>query len=85
MREIIREVAGMAPYERRVTELLKVGRDKRALKLCKKKVSAVSHAVGTRSRQLLGHRGATARNLVWLLPLLQIGPHLLLLSACKHP
>ena len=63
MREIIREVAGMAPYERRVTELLKVGRDKRALKLCKKKVSAVSQAVGTRSRQLLGHHEATARNL----------------------
>ena len=49
MREIIREVAGMAPYERRVTELLKVGRDKRALKLCKKKVSAVSQVVRTRS------------------------------------
>ena len=38
VREIIREVAGLAPYERRVTELLKVGRDKRALKLCKRKV-----------------------------------------------
>ena len=55
VREIIREVAGMAPYERRVTELLKVGRDKRALKLCKKKVSAVSQAVRTRSSQLLCH------------------------------
>ncbi len=38
VREIIREVAGLAPYERRLTELLKVGRDKRALKLAKKKV-----------------------------------------------
>ena len=39
VREIVREVAGLAPYEKRVTELLKVGKDKRALKLCKKKVS----------------------------------------------
>ena len=38
VREIVREVAGLAPYEKRVTELLKVGKDKRALKLCKKKV-----------------------------------------------
>ena len=38
VRDIIREVAGLAPYEKRVTELLKVGKDKRALKLCKKKV-----------------------------------------------
>ncbi len=42
VREIVREVAGLAPYEKRVTELLKVGKDKRALKLCKKKVSSVS-------------------------------------------
>ena len=40
VRDIIREVAGLAPYEKRVTELLKVGKDKRALKLCKKKVRA---------------------------------------------
>ena len=38
VREIVKEVAGLAPYERRATELLKVGRDKRALKLCKRKV-----------------------------------------------
>ena len=41
VREIIREVVGLAPYERRCTELLKVGRDKRALKLCKRKVRAL--------------------------------------------
>ena len=38
VRNIIREVAGLAPYEKRVTELIKVGKDKRALKVCKKKV-----------------------------------------------
>ena len=31
VRDIVKEVAGLAPYERRATELLKVGRDKRAL------------------------------------------------------
>ena len=39
VRDIVREVAGLAPYERRITELLKVGKDKRALKVAKKKVS----------------------------------------------
>ncbi|KAL0347809.1 UNVERIFIED_CONTAM: 60S ribosomal protein L36 [Sesamum calycinum] len=34
-RSLIREVAGFAPYEKRITELLKVGKDKRALKLLK--------------------------------------------------
>ena len=38
VRDIVREVAGLAPYERRITELLKVGKDKRALKVAKKKV-----------------------------------------------
>ena len=38
VREIIREVAGQAPYEKRIAELLKVGRDKRALKVAKRKV-----------------------------------------------
>lgn len=35
----MREVTGFAPYEKRVLELLKVGRDKRALKFIKKRVS----------------------------------------------
>ena len=42
IREVVRDVAGLAPYERRVTELLKVGKDKRALKLCKRKVSILA-------------------------------------------
>jgi large subunit ribosomal protein L36e len=38
IRELIRDVVGSAPYEKRLMELLKVGRDKRALKLAKRKV-----------------------------------------------
>jgi len=39
IRSLIRDVAGSAPYEKRLVELLKTGRDKRALKLAKRKVS----------------------------------------------
>ncbi len=38
IRELIRDVAGYAPYERRIMELCRNGLDKRALKLAKKKV-----------------------------------------------
>ena len=38
IRGLIRDVAGSAPYEKRLVELLKNGRDKRALKLAKRKV-----------------------------------------------
>lgn len=38
VRDVVREVVGLAPYERRIIELLKVQRDKRALKFAKKRV-----------------------------------------------
>lgn len=38
VREVIREVAGFSPYEKRTMELLKVGKEKRALKLLKVKL-----------------------------------------------
>ena len=38
VREIAREVVGLAPYERRVIELLRNAQDKRARKLAKKRV-----------------------------------------------
>ncbi|RWR86062.1 Ribosomal protein L36e [Cinnamomum micranthum f. kanehirae] len=44
VKNIIREVAGFAPYERRITELLKVGKDKRALKLAKRKLGTHKRA-----------------------------------------
>jgi large subunit ribosomal protein L36e len=39
VRDIVKEVAGLAPYERRVIELLRNSKDKRARKLAKKRVS----------------------------------------------
>jgi hypothetical protein len=38
VREIVKEVAGLAPYEKRVIELLRNSKDKRARKLAKKRV-----------------------------------------------
>ncbi|KIM68777.1 hypothetical protein SCLCIDRAFT_13520 [Scleroderma citrinum Foug A] len=41
VRSIIREVAGFAPYERRVLELLRNSKDKKARKLTKKRLGTM--------------------------------------------
>jgi hypothetical protein len=41
VKSIIREVAGFSPYEKRVMELLRNSKDKKAKKLTKKRVSQV--------------------------------------------
>ncbi|PNH08017.1 60S ribosomal protein L36-3 [Tetrabaena socialis] len=51
VREVIRDVAGLAPYEKRIVELLKVGKDKRALKVAKRKLG--THLRGKRKREEL--------------------------------
>jgi len=38
VRDLIREVSGLQPYEKRVIELLKIGKDKRALKFIKRRL-----------------------------------------------
>jgi hypothetical protein len=48
VRELVREVAGLAPYEKRIIELLKVGKDKRALKVAKRKVCTSRACSSTR-------------------------------------
>ena len=46
VRDLVREVVGFAPYEKRVMELLKNSKDKRARRLAKKRVClSVSHSV----------------------------------------
>jgi len=49
--EVIREVAGYAPYEKRVMELLKNNLDKRALRVAKRRLG--SHQRGKRKREEL--------------------------------
>ncbi|KAJ2161181.1 ribosomal protein L36 [Coemansia sp. RSA 552] len=41
VRDLVREVVGYAPYERRIMELLKNSRDKRARKLGKKRLGTL--------------------------------------------
>ncbi|RAL46407.1 unnamed protein product [Cuscuta campestris] len=49
VRNLIREVAGFAPYEKRISELLKVGKEKRALKVAKRKLG--THRRAKRKRE----------------------------------
>ncbi|KAJ2006974.1 ribosomal protein L36, partial [Coemansia sp. RSA 455] len=44
VRDLIREVVGFAPYERRIMELLKNSRDKRARKLGKKRLGTLTRS-----------------------------------------
>nr|ABR23500.1 ribosomal protein L36 [Ornithodoros parkeri] len=53
VRDIVREVCGFAPFERRAMELLKVSRDKRALKFIKKRLG--THLRGKRKRDELSN------------------------------
>ena len=49
MRDLMREVTGFAPYEKRCMELLKLNKDKRALKFVKKRLG--THTRGKRKRE----------------------------------
>ncbi|XP_071503846.1 large ribosomal subunit protein eL36-like [Diadema setosum] len=51
VRDVVREVTGFSPYERRCMELLKVGKDKKALKFCKKRLGTLGR--GRRKREEL--------------------------------
>merc|ERR1712173_420610 len=47
--DVIREVVGYTAYERRCIELLRISKDKRALKFCKKRLG--SHTAAKRKRE----------------------------------
>merc|ERR1711964_260979 len=49
VKSIIREVVGFAAYEKRCIELLRISKDKRALKFCKKRLGA--HFAAKRKRE----------------------------------
>ncbi|PAA47039.1 hypothetical protein BOX15_Mlig023309g2, partial [Macrostomum lignano] len=49
VRSVIREIVGYAPYERRIVELLKISKDKRALKFAKRRLG--SHLRAKRKRE----------------------------------
>ncbi|WP_395239508.1 hypothetical protein, partial [Salmonella sp. s54412] len=49
IRDLVREVTGFAPYERRCMEMLRVGKDKKALKFMKKRLG--THSRGKRKRE----------------------------------
>merc|ERR1712212_897740 len=49
MRDLMRDVTGFAPYEKRCMELLKLNKDMRALKFCKKRLG--THTRGKRKRE----------------------------------
>merc|ERR1712026_318675 len=48
IRDVVHEVCGFAPYEKRALELLKINKDKRALKFVKKRLG--THTRGKRKR-----------------------------------
>lgn len=53
VRDLIREVTGHAPYEKRAMELLKVSKDKRALKFLKRRLG--THIRAKRKREELSN------------------------------
>ncbi|CDF33510.1 60S ribosomal protein L36 [Chondrus crispus] len=49
VRQVMKEVVGFSPYEKRIIELLRIGKDKRALKFAKKRLG--THIRAKRKRE----------------------------------
>lgn len=60
IKEVIREVAGFSPYEKRIIELLRIGRDKRALKFAKRRLG--THLRAKKKREEMGEALRTKRH-----------------------
>uniref|UniRef100_A0A2I3SHK6 Large ribosomal subunit protein eL36 n=1 Tax=Pan troglodytes TaxID=9598 RepID=A0A2I3SHK6_PANTR len=63
VRDMIREVCGFAPYKRRAMELLKVSKDKQALKFIKKRVGMHIRIMGGTQWEVIESWG-------WVFPML---------------
>ncbi|KAG8342412.1 putative Ribosomal protein L36e [Trypanosoma vivax] len=50
VKAIISDLVGFSPMDRRVQELLRVGKDKRALKFCKKRLGDITAAKKRRAK-----------------------------------
>merc|ERR1712048_23029 len=48
VRSVVREVMGFAPYEKRCLELLKVGKEKRVLRVLRKRIGSLTRAKAKR-------------------------------------
>ncbi|CAG5095379.1 Oidioi.mRNA.OKI2018_I69.XSR.g14161.t1.cds [Oikopleura dioica] len=59
VREVVREVMGLSPYERRGIELLRISKDKRCLRFLKKRLGA--HVRAKRKREELSDIIASQR------------------------
>ncbi|KAL9031841.1 MAG: hypothetical protein Q9196_000155 [Gyalolechia fulgens] len=62
VREIVKEVSGLAPYERRVIELLRNSKDKRARKLAKKRGDVQLGTFGRAKRKVDELQGVIAES-----------------------
>lgn len=60
IKEVVREVCGFAPYEKRIIELLRIGKDKRALKFAKKRLG--THLRAKRKREEMSEALRNKRN-----------------------
>ncbi|KRZ72715.1 60S ribosomal protein L36, partial [Trichinella papuae] len=65
VRDLIREVCGFAPYERRAMELLRISKDKKALKYLKRRIGSHRRAKSKRDEMqgvLIAMRKAQAQH-----------------------